>query len=218
MDVRVGCEESWAPKNWCFWTAVFEKTLESRLDCKEIQPVHSEGNQPWDLFGRNDAKTETSVLWPPHAKSWLTGKDSDAGRDWGRRKRVRQRGWDAWMASLTRWTWVWVKSRSCWWTGKPGVLRFMGLQGVGHGWATELNWIILTSKVSACLMINLYRKQKFRSVHLCWIFTEEEKHMLNKQSKLGIQPYLWLGKKCPVREKGAIWYSFDWQYIHTYIE
>ena len=80
---ELDCEESWAPKNWCFWTEVLEKTLESPLDCKEIQPVHSEGDQPWDFFGRNDAKTETPVLWPPHAKSWLIGKDSDAGRDWG---------------------------------------------------------------------------------------------------------------------------------------
>ena len=70
-------------KNWCFWTVVLEKTLESPLDCKEIQPVHSEGDQPWDFFGRNDTKAETPVLWPPHAKSWLIGKDSDAQRDWG---------------------------------------------------------------------------------------------------------------------------------------
>jgi len=85
------CEESWAPKNQCFWTVVLEKTLESPLDCKEIQPVHSEGDQPWVFFGRNDAKAETPVLWPPHAKSWLLGKGSDAGRDWGRRRRGRQR-------------------------------------------------------------------------------------------------------------------------------
>ena len=80
---ELDCEESWAPKNWCFWTVVLEKTLESPLDCKEIQPVHSERDQPWDFFGRNDAKAETPILWPPHAKSWLIGKDSDAGRDWG---------------------------------------------------------------------------------------------------------------------------------------
>ena len=78
---ELDCEESWAPKNWCFWTVVLEKTLESPLDCKQIQPIHSEGDQPWDFFGRNDAKAETPVLWPPHAKSWLIGQDSDAGRD-----------------------------------------------------------------------------------------------------------------------------------------
>ena len=80
---ELDCEETWAPKNWCFWTVVLEKTLESPLDCKEIQPVHSDRDQPWDFFGGNDAKAETPVLWPPHAKSWLIGKDSDAGRDWG---------------------------------------------------------------------------------------------------------------------------------------
>ena len=81
------CEESWAPKNWCFWTVVLEKTLESPLDCKEIQPVHSKGDQPWVFFGRNDAKAETPVLWPPHVKSWLIGKDPDAGRDWGQEEK-----------------------------------------------------------------------------------------------------------------------------------
>ena len=80
---ELDCEESWVPKNWCFWTVVLEKTIESPLDCKEIQPVHSEGHQPWDFFGRNDAKAETPVLWPPHAENWLIGKDPDAGRDWG---------------------------------------------------------------------------------------------------------------------------------------
>ena len=79
--------ESWAPKNWCFWTVVLEKTLESPLDCKEIQPIHFEGDQPWDFFGRNDAKAETPVLWPPHVKSWLIGKDSDAGRDCGQEEK-----------------------------------------------------------------------------------------------------------------------------------
>ena len=88
---ELDCEEGWMPKNWCFWTVVLEKTLESALDCKEIQPGHSERGQPWDFFGRKDAKAETPVLWPPHVKSWLIGKDSDAGRDWSRRRRGRQR-------------------------------------------------------------------------------------------------------------------------------
>ena len=84
---ELDCEESWAPKYWCFWTVVLEKSLESPLDCKEIQPVHSKGDQPWDFFGRNDSKAETPVLWPPHAKSWLIGKDSDARRDWGQEEK-----------------------------------------------------------------------------------------------------------------------------------
>ena len=84
---ELDCEESWAPKNWCFWTVVLEKTLESPLDCKEIQPVHSKGNQPWVFFGRNDAKAETPVLCPPHVKSWLIGKVSDAGWDQGQEEK-----------------------------------------------------------------------------------------------------------------------------------
>ena len=84
---ELDCEESWVLKNWCFWTVVLEKTLESPLDCKEIQPVHSEWDQSWVFLGRNDAKAETPVFWPPHAKSWLIGKDSDAGRDWGQEEK-----------------------------------------------------------------------------------------------------------------------------------
>ena len=79
---ELDCEESWATKNWCFWTVVLEKTPESPFDCKEIQPVHSKGHQSWVFFGRNDSKSETAIFWPPHAKSWLIGKDSDAGKDW----------------------------------------------------------------------------------------------------------------------------------------
>ena len=84
---ELDCEDSWAPKNWCFWTVVLEKTLESPLECKEIQPVHSEGDQSWVFFGKTDAKAETPVLWPPHVKCWLIGKDSDAGRDWGQEEK-----------------------------------------------------------------------------------------------------------------------------------
>ena len=76
-------KESWAPKNWCFWTVVLEKTLESPLDCKAIQPVNPEGNQSWILIGRTDAEAEASTLWPPDVKNWLIGKDPDVGKDWG---------------------------------------------------------------------------------------------------------------------------------------
>ena len=97
---ELDCEEGWAPKNWCFWTVVLEKMLESPLDCKEIQPVHSE-DQPWDFFGGNDAEAETPVLWPPHSKSWLIGKDSDAGRDWGQEEKGtpedEMAGWHHWL-------------------------------------------------------------------------------------------------------------------------
>ena len=93
-------EEGWAPKNWCFWTVVLEKTLESPMDCKEFQPVHSEGDEPWDFFGRNDAKAETPVLQtPPHEKNWLIGRD--AGRDWEQEEKGmtedEMAGWHHWL-------------------------------------------------------------------------------------------------------------------------
>ena len=79
---ELNCEEGWVPKNWCFWTVVLEKTLESPLDCKEIQPVHPKGNQSWVFTGRTDVEAETPIFWPPDAKSWLIWKDPDAGKDW----------------------------------------------------------------------------------------------------------------------------------------
>ena len=99
------------------------------------------------FFGRTDTKAESSVLWPPHVKSWLIGKDFDAGRDWGRRRRGRQRM--RWLDGITdSMAWVWVNSGSWWWTGRTGVLWFMGSQRVGHDWATELNWnFILNIKI-----------------------------------------------------------------------
>ena len=130
-------KESWAPKNWCFWTVVLEKTLESPLDCKEIQPVHPKGDQSWVFIGRTDAKAETLATWCEeltHLKRpwyWERLKAGGEGDD---------RGWDGWMASQTQWTWAWVGSGSWWWTGRPGILQFTGLQRVGHDWATELNW------------------------------------------------------------------------------
>ena len=132
-------KESWVLKNWCFWTVILEKTLESSLDCKDIQPVHPKENQSWVFIGRTDVEAETPVLWPPHTEltHWK--------RPWrweglGAGGKGKDRGWDSWMASPTQWTWVWVDSRSWWWTGRPGMLRFMGSQRVGHDWATELNW------------------------------------------------------------------------------
>ena len=84
---ELDCEESWAPKNWCFWTVVLDKALESPLNCKEIQPVHPRGDQSWVFIGRTDVEAETPVLWPPHAKSWLIWKDPDAGKDWGQEEK-----------------------------------------------------------------------------------------------------------------------------------
>ena len=86
-------KESWALKNWCFWTVVLEKTLESPLDCKEIQPVHPEGDQSWIFIGRTGAKAETPILWPPNAMSWLIGKEPDIGKDWGQQKGRQRMRW-----------------------------------------------------------------------------------------------------------------------------
>ena len=141
--VMCGCE-SWTikevPKNWCFWIVVLEKTLESPLDCKEIQPVHPEGDQSWVFIRKTDAEAETPILWPPHAKSWLVGRDPHAGRGWGQEKKgMTEDEMVGWHHQLNvqwfRWTPGWW-----WWTGKPGMLQFMGSQRVGYDWVTELNW------------------------------------------------------------------------------
>ena len=89
---KLDCRESWASENWCFWTVMLEKTLESPLDCKEIQPVHAIGDQPWTFIGWTDAKAETPILWLPDAKYWLVGKDPDAGKDWRQEKKGTTKG------------------------------------------------------------------------------------------------------------------------------
>ena len=135
---ELDCEESWAPKNWCFWTVVLEKTLESPLDCKEIQPVHPK-DQSYVFIGRTDAEAETPILWPPHARSWLIGKDSNAGRDWGQEEKwTTEDDMAGWHHRLDAHD-FWVNSGSWWCTGRPDVLWFMGLQRVRHEWVTELN-------------------------------------------------------------------------------
>ena len=125
-------KESWAQNNWCFWTVVLEKTLESPLDCKEIELICPKGNQSWIFIGRTAAEAETPILCPPDVKKrlwcWEKLKVGGEGHD---------RGWDGWMASLTRWTWVWVSSRSLWWPGKLGVLQSMGSQIDMTEWLDE---------------------------------------------------------------------------------
>ena len=139
---------------------VLEKTLESPLDCKEIKPVHPKGNQSWIFIGRTDAEAETIILWPPDVMSQRFGKDPDAGKDWRQEESRVDRRWDGWMASPTRWMWVWVDSGSWWWIGRPGVLQFMGLQRVGHAWATDLNWIY--RKLDTWALRNKKNKRTFK--------------------------------------------------------
>ena len=132
-------KESWVLKNWFFWTVVLEKTLESPLDSKEIQPVHPEGNQSWIFIGRTNDGAETPILWSPDGKSWHIGKDPDAGKDWGREETgmTENEVLDDITSSMT---WVWTSSKSWRLTGWPGVQQSMRLQRVRHDWATELNW------------------------------------------------------------------------------
>ena len=130
-------KESWAQKNWCFWTSVLEKTLESPLDYKEIQPVHPKGAQSWVFIGRTDVEPEPPILWPPDVKNWLIWNYPQAGKDW----RQEEKGMTedeivGWHHRLR--TWVWLNSRRWWWTGRPGMLQSMGSWRVGHDWATEL--------------------------------------------------------------------------------
>ena len=123
-----------SPKQFFFFflTVVF---LESPTDCKETKSVNPKWNQSWIFIGRTDAKAETPILWPlAHLKRPWCCQRLKAGR------KGYDRGWDGWMASPTQWTWVWVNSGSCWWTGRPGVQQSMGSQRVGHDWATGLNW------------------------------------------------------------------------------
>ena len=134
-------KENWVLKNWCFGTVVLEKTLESPLDCKEIQPVHPKGDQSWIsclLEGLMlKLKLQYLATWCEELTHWKRPWCWERLRAGGEGD---DRGWDGWMVSPTWWTWVWVTSRSWWWTGRPGVLQFMGSLRVRHDWATELKW------------------------------------------------------------------------------
>ena len=133
-------KESWVLKNWCFWTVVLEKTLESPLDSKEIHPVHPKGDQSWVFIGRTDVEAETPIFWPSDVKSWFIWKIPDAGKIEGRRRRGQQRM--RWLDDITNSMDMSLSnSGSWWWLGRPGVLWFMGSQRVRHDWVTELNWI-----------------------------------------------------------------------------
>ena len=148
-------KESWVLKNWCFWTVVLEKTLESPLDCKEIQPVHPKGDQFWVFTGRTDAEAETPVLWPHDVKNWLIWKNPDAGKDWGlEEKGMTEDEMVGWHHRLNQWTWVWVDSGSWWWTGRPGMLCSWGHKESDR--TERLNWTELRLYFSFSLYWTCY--------------------------------------------------------------
>ena len=131
-------KESWAPKNWCFWTVVLEKTLESPLDSKEIKPVNPKGNQSRIFIGRTDAEAETLVLWPHDAKNWLIWKDPDAGRDWGQEEKgTTEDEMAGWHHQFNGHEFEQAL--------EVGLLQSMGLQRAGHDSVTELNWTNIDS-------------------------------------------------------------------------
>ena len=142
---ELDCEESWMLKNWCFWTVVLEKTLESPLDWKEIQPVHPRGHQSWVFIGRTDAEAETLATSCEELTHWKRPWCWERLRAGGEGD---DRGWDGWIESPTHWTWVWVNSGSWWRTGRPGMPQFMGSQRVRCNWATELDLTELFKCVS----------------------------------------------------------------------
>ena len=131
-------KESWVPKNWCFWTVVLDKTLESPLDCKEIKPVNPKGNQSWMFIGRTDVEAEAPILWPPDAKSWLFGKDSGVGRDWRQEEKgMTEDEIAGWHHQLDGHEFEWILGVG---NGQGGLVccNSWGWQRVGHDWATEL--------------------------------------------------------------------------------
>ena len=173
---ELDCEESWALKNWCFWTVVLEKTPESPLDCKEIQPVHPKGDQYWVFTGRTDPEAETPILWPPHAKSWLIGKDPDAGRDWGQEKGMTEDEMAGWHHPLDGHEFEWT----------PGVGDGQGGLACCNSWGREesdmteqLNWTEKTLKTTLSLTnsqvmqswrihLPMQEMQEIQIQSLCW--------------------------------------------------
>ena len=155
-ECELDYKESWPPKNLCFWTVVLEKTLESSLYCKKIQPVHPKRNQSWMFIGGTDAEAETPVLWPPHAKSWVTGKDSDAGRDWGQEeKEMTKDGVAGWHHRLDGQEFGWTLGVG---DGQGGLTC---CNSWGHKESDTTEWLNSTEK-----LLNTKKPQPHKSVIL----------------------------------------------------
>ena len=182
-------KESWVPKNWCFWTVVMERTLESPLDCKEIQPVPPKGNQSWLFIGRTDAETEAPILWPPDVKNWHVWKTLMLGKIEGGRIRGQQRM--RWLDGITDSVDMRLSnSRRWWWTGKPDVLHSMGLQRVGHDWATELNWTNVLRGVSEALEpVSVALRERRRVVWRGWGWEIRISSVISRSQGLRSEPW-----------------------------
>ena len=199
---ELDCEESWVPKNWCFWTVVLEETLEGPLNCKEIQPVHPKGDQSWVFFGRTDAEAETPVLWPPHAKSWLIRKEPDAGRNWGQEEKgTTEDEMAGWHHRLNGHESEWTLGVG---DAQGGLLQFTGLQRVGHDWAAELNWTMQ----NVCFEVSRMQEKEY---DICSYFWEMKGRISNslvenpihrnsdfRQRHSGIQAQAFLAWKLPL--------------------
>ena len=167
---ELDCEESWALKNWCFWTMVLEKTLESPLDCKEIKPVNPKWNQPWIFIGRTDAEAESPILWPHHRKADSLEKTLKLGRLKAGGE-GDNRGWDSSMASPTQRILVWASSGRWWRTGKPGMLQYMGSKRIRDDWVTEQSQQHHISRIK-------------HKTHI--ILIDMEKHLINSNTPVTV--------------------------------
>ena len=190
---ELDCEEGWAPKNWYFWSVVLEKTLESPLDCKEIQPIHYEGDQSWVFIGRTDAEAETPILWPPHAKSWLIGENFNAGRDWGQEEKGttedEMAGWHHWL-----------DGRNSEWT--PGVGDGQGGLACCDSWGRKesntterLNWTELLVNMNT-LMILKHSTQniaqsKYLNIANSLLFPDDNSRILSALSLLNTKQLIY---------------------------
>ena len=214
--VMYGCEswtmkKSWAPKNWCFWTVVLEKILESPLDSKEIKPVHPKGDQSWIFTGWPNSEAETPKLWPPDVKKLTHWKRPWC---WERLKvgwEENNRGCPGWMTSPTQWTWVWVSSGSRCWTRRAGMLQLMGLQS----WTQVRDWTELKKQsrcplaLNGCIncrtlrQCNIIQGEKVMSYQAWRDMEEPPMHLLSERSLKRLHS-LWF-QLCDMLEKAKLW-------------